>query len=293
MKIKTSNGIHAILSNIKEFEEKSIPDHIDKENIIQVAFLDTETTGLDYYTCELIEIFIRVVNVNKETGEIYNTVKTYHSYNDPEFPIPEDMTRINGITNKMVEGIKVDWTHVIVLLEQSNFVVSHNVAFDRGFVEKYIPETMTQVWVCSKDFIDWRKQEEMKTSSQENILVQLGYFYDAHSAKTDTDALIMMMRNQSFSNPEKTYMKMMLDFLLEDKYYLVVSGTKFNEKDLLKSLNMRWDGQKWEGVFDLGTLHKNRDKLVEYCKLNLSNIVFDSKKIKRSEWFPSKRIGGK
>ena len=98
-----------------------------------LIFLDTETTGLDSTKDRIIEI--GAIHVRK--GEI---ARRFVSLVDPEIPIPEGATKVNGITNEMVKGQpKVK----DVLIEFDKFLnsikypvlVGYNTGFDFDFLD--------------------------------------------------------------------------------------------------------------------------------------------------------------
>ena len=83
----------------------------DKE-CISLAFLDVETTGLDKRNDQIIELAVKVVNVEKTSGKIVSIEGDYESYNDPGFEISDRITLLTGIKNKDIKGKEIVWTHV-------------------------------------------------------------------------------------------------------------------------------------------------------------------------------------
>ena len=93
------------------------------------AFVDVETTGIDARTCAVVEVAVQIV----EAGRI---AATFESLIDPEMPIPEFITSINGIDDAMVEG-KPRLTDLMPELLhhcRDAVIVAHNAAFDRRFL---------------------------------------------------------------------------------------------------------------------------------------------------------------
>ena len=92
--------------------------------------VDVETTGLDPFRDEIIEIGI----IRVEEGEI---VDAFDSLIRPEGEIPPEITRLTGIDDGMV----VDAPTIFQLRPQLRRLVSnaiilgHNVGFDMGFLE--------------------------------------------------------------------------------------------------------------------------------------------------------------
>jgi DNA polymerase-3 subunit epsilon len=99
--------------------------------------IDTETTGLDPFSDEIISIgAVRIVNGRLLNNEIFNVLV------DPRREVPEESIKIHGIRPEMLQG-QPTIDKVLPLLYQfaeNTVLVGHNVAFDmRMFqVKEYI-----------------------------------------------------------------------------------------------------------------------------------------------------------
>ncbi len=93
-----------------------------------VAF-DLETTGLSYMTDEIIEIGA----VRIKDGAIKDYFTTFV---DPGMSIPEESTRITGITNEMVAGAPETAAALDKFLKFAGnaVLIAHNAEFDMGFI---------------------------------------------------------------------------------------------------------------------------------------------------------------
>ncbi len=96
-----------------------------------VVIIDTETTGLDFKSCELIE----VAAARLRGREIVDTLDLFVK---PSAPIPAEIVAITGITDEMV----ADADDAITVTKRfrefagDTPLVAHNAAFDRHFMEK-------------------------------------------------------------------------------------------------------------------------------------------------------------
>jgi len=100
-----------------------------KEKDKSFVVFDLETTGLDSKTNEIIEIGA----VKIAGGKI---VSTFSTFIKPSVSIPDEITDLTGITNKMVE----DSPSINYVLPDfykycyGSALVAHNIAFDYGFL---------------------------------------------------------------------------------------------------------------------------------------------------------------
>lgn len=96
-----------------------------------VVVLDTETTGLDFKDCELIE----VAAARLRGTEI---VDTFDMFVKPEKPIPPEVVQITGITNEQVADAPcaMEVCEKLAEFAQGAPIVAHNSTFDRHFMEK-------------------------------------------------------------------------------------------------------------------------------------------------------------
>jgi DNA polymerase-3 subunit epsilon len=118
--------------------------------------LDTETTGLDTSSDEIIELGM-VKFTYLPSGEIVRVIDTFNSLNEPTKPIPPEATKLHGITDDMVAGHRIDDNTVDSFASDAVIIIAHNVAFDRRFAERYWPTFVDKAWACSVNNIDWRQ----------------------------------------------------------------------------------------------------------------------------------------
>ena len=110
--------------------------------------LDIETTSLDSFSGEIVEISAIKVRNRKEVDSFSKLIKTKNE-------IGYFTTRLTGITNEMVE--KQGKELVVVLQEFKNFldndiIVGHNVNFDINFIYDNMEENLNEY--LSNDFVD-------------------------------------------------------------------------------------------------------------------------------------------
>ena len=85
-------------------------DELDKDSDrIRICVIDLETTGLSHDDDEVIEIAIKLIEVDKNSGNYVTAVRQYESYNEPKKHITQEITDLTGISNEMVKGKEIDW----------------------------------------------------------------------------------------------------------------------------------------------------------------------------------------
>lgn len=95
-----------------------------------LVVLDTETTGLSFRDCDLIEI-----SAARLSGR--EVVERFETFVHPTGPIPEEITRLTGITNRDVTDAPSARDAVAALADfvAGSPVLAHNATFDRTFIE--------------------------------------------------------------------------------------------------------------------------------------------------------------
>jgi len=111
-----------------------------ENSTMNVTVFDTETTGLIDNPARKLEkqpeiVSIAIQNINLATGELGGE---YYQMFKPTRPIPQDVTKIHGITNEMVENspsIELALSYIIGTLEMSQLIIGQNISFDKSMVE--------------------------------------------------------------------------------------------------------------------------------------------------------------
>ena len=94
--------------------------------------LDLETTGLSPKNDRILEIGAVKIEEGRETGRIATLI-------DPQMKIPERITALTGISQKMVKGMPVIGEVVGELVEfcEGFPLLGHNIIFDFSFVKQW------------------------------------------------------------------------------------------------------------------------------------------------------------
>ena len=103
-----------------------------------VAF-DLETTGLSSQKDEIIEIGAVKFTVKVENGQVVpQKIKDFQTFVKPNMMIPAEATRVNHITDAMVENapaVADCLRQFTAFCGQDTILVAHNADFDAGFLK--------------------------------------------------------------------------------------------------------------------------------------------------------------
>lgn len=219
------------------------PDKVPEDAGIGIV-LDTETTGRDPETDHIIELGLVSFAYNRLTGEIYSALECFNAMEDPGVPIPEDATRINGITDEMVKGKRIDDAEVQLTVEMADLVIAHNAGFDRKFCEKRFPFFRDKAWACSMTQMDW-SAAGISSTKQEFIAYRMGFFYDAHRAQSDCLALLRALNQPLAELEHRRPLAEVLTNHAKELRRIWAVAAPFDAKDTLRARGYRWsDGSR-------------------------------------------------
>ena len=217
------------------------------DNTTTICFLDLETTGTYKLEDKIIEIAMRTVVINKETGKLLSVTAEYESLQDPGIPISEEATLINGITNEIVMGKEIDWQTVEALIKTSDLIVAHNARFDRGFLDQCLAVSQDKILACSLMDIDWLNKG-YTSSKQELLCIWHGFYYDSHRAMNDVNSLIHLITHDHYADGEKPLLEL-IENAQRPYYKIIAENFPYDEvlKDKIKSNRYKfdWDNKLW------------------------------------------------
>lgn len=230
------SGEYRVLSRLETPNYYCLPD--GSETKLGV-FLDLETTGLNYQKSEIIEIALVPFNYSSD-GRIFEVLEPFNQLQQPKNgPIPDEITRITGITNEMVEGQQIDVLRLGEIVSQAVIIVAHNANFDRKFAENAFDFFATKPWACSMSQIPWR-DEGMEGGKLEYLAMKSGFFYDAHRASTDCYAGIELLA-RNLPKSKRPALAVLMEEARKSTQRIWAERAPFDFKDILKERGYRWN----------------------------------------------------
>ncbi len=169
--------------------------------------------------------------------------QVYEAFNQLQEPtsghIPDEITKITGITDDDVRGKNIDAEKVAEIVGPAALVIAHNADFDRKFAEKAFEVFTTKAWACSMTQVPWG-EEGFESPKLEYLAMKSGFFYDGHRAAVDCNAAIELL-----SRPLPRSGTLALQALLEEARKptcrVWAEGSPYDFKDILRSRGYRWN----------------------------------------------------
>ena len=253
-KLEASNDFHTVEST---------------GNDVSVLVVDVETTGLSYDNDKVIQLALRPAVFDSETGKLTRVLNSRIFYNDPGFDVPAEITKLTGVTNEDVEGKNIDWNWVAKIMSKVDFVIAHNVRFDRHFIKKHMTDSdipmPDTIWACSMSQVDWRALGCTAGRSLETLSAWHGFYYDAHDAGADVNALINLL---SVSNEVNNTVTTLFETAAKSQWRVFAVNFPRGKNDELKSRGYRWDPDVvmwWKGFTERPDADNELEWLGKYC----------------------------
>lgn len=238
-------GEYRVLRRLKPFAASG--ESADEPTYLGLI-LDTETTGLDPATDEVIELGIIAFSYGA-SGRIYRVGQRFNQLHEPSRPIPETVTRLTGITDADVAGQRIDDAAVEALAGRARVIIAHNARFDRRMCEARWPVFTTRNWACSCHQIPWR-EEGHEAARLGGLLADHGYFHNGHRAIDDCEALLALLA-WPLRRSGRLGLAALLEAARRPTVRLWASEAPFALKDRLKDRNYRWSSRRRCWYIDL------------------------------------------
>jgi DNA polymerase III subunit epsilon len=207
-------------------------------DIKTAVLIDTETTGLDARTDQIIELGMVKFDYLSD-GRIAGVRDVSSSFNEPTVPISAEITVLTGIDNEMVAGHPIDEAAVNAFVDDAVIVIAHNSGFDRKFVERYWPIFEQKPWGCSATEIEWRKHG-FAGAQLGYLLNGAGFFHQAHRAVDDCHALLEILACE-LPTTGAPALALLLETARRQTVRVWAEQSPFELKDSLKRRGYRWN----------------------------------------------------
>lgn len=123
-------------------------------------------------------------------------------------------------------------------VSDADLILAHNSAFDRDFAEAISPVFSAIPWGCTQSQIPWRAKG-YDSSRLSSLVIQFGYFFDAHRAMADCVAGVFLL-TRTPNGATNTVLKTIIAKSAEQQARIWAIGSPFEKRSLLKSRNYQW-----------------------------------------------------
>ena len=149
-----------------------------------------------------------------------------------------EITRLTGITDSDLDGKTIDEGLATSILSEVDLVIAHHANFDRPMLEKRLTNLPGLPWACSCSQIDWARAG-FEGRSLGYLTMQAGWFFDAHRAQGDVDAVIQLLQHEDTDGVPLLYE--LNENALADSHLIDAVGANFAVKDALRLRGYRWN----------------------------------------------------
>ncbi len=193
-------SVHKFLAGRAGSSKALVPTPLSRSHVPRFSFaacIDIETTGFSPRTDAITEIAIALVRFNQDTGQILGIVDQLSFIEEPRVPIPLCVAQLTSITNELTQGRVIDWASVSRIMDQADFLVAHNAAFERRFLSQ-IPDLLDgRLLLCSQHLPTWHKPGIRKSVKLEELTAGHAIPHDAHRAYGDVVAMVKLLATTS------------------------------------------------------------------------------------------------
>lgn len=206
---------------------------------MKILGLDFETTGFDPKVDRIIEVGACLYDWDAQLP-----IQILSSFVYPEMPIPEEITKITGITNDLVVDYgrpeKEVCADLDYLIDAADYVMAHKADFDKGFFDaaanrgEFSSATLGKPWVCSMN--DIKYPERITTRNLGYLAAEHG-FVSPFRHRAVFDVLTMLKVASGYD----------LDAIIarsKEPTLIVQALVSFEEKELAKARGYMWCAPK-------------------------------------------------
>ncbi len=281
-KILEASGSYRVIRKLEQRTHFNVPDTSPQRVGL---FVDVETTGLDSFKDEIIELAM-VPFTYADDGRIFEIKGAFQQLQQPRNPIPKEITTLTGITDEMVRGQSINRAEVEEMVGRADIILAHNANFDRRFLERFSPTFSLKPWGCSMSQIDWRS-EGYEGAKLSYLAAEAGFFYDRHRAVNDCLAAIELLA-LNLPKSKVPSLSQLLKCAEAPTWRIWAENSPFDLKDLLKARGYRWsDGTMGPKAWYIDVTDEKLNDELTYLRKEIyqREINLNKKKITALERF--------
>lgn len=233
-------------------------------NMENLLILDTETTGLDAKTGQIIEIGAVLYNVPTRCV-IQQMSSLFTATENPAFEV--NRISLDALQSSFFFNEQGAIFMLMGLIQGCDAIVAHNAQFDREWIElktheKVIELSKSKKWICTKEDFDW----PVRAGTPLNLIhiaVDLGVpVVTAHRALADCQLLAECFSKLS-DLPER-----LAESVQPKSLYL--ADVSFDNRQLAKDAGFSWNSKtRW---WERKMTQKKFEELKSTCQFRISEL---------------------
>lgn len=215
-----------------------------------VAFIDTETTGLDPKKDSLIETAFAVFDFTPESFSLVEAASFL-------YPCEENAAQaVNGISPELTKKGVLEAHEVFNSLTNCACIIAHNAVFDRSFLMTKHPLLGDKQWVCT---VEDYKLDCGKSRKLTHVCADHGIFFTAskHRALVDVLMLAELVNKLGYAA--------FLEALAYSTYpkFHCIANVSFAQKEQAKEAGFKWvpESKTWEKTVKTHSITEYADSL--------------------------------
>lgn len=229
---------------LRRLQPLTVNATMDAQSDVRRALLiDVETTGLSYATDSIIELGMILFAYNINTGRVVQTLAAESWLQDPGRPIPEEVSKLTGITNEDVRGESINEERVRELATDVKLIIAHNAAFDRPFIDRRLPFLADTHWGCSMNDVPWQERGMSSRKLEILLYAHTSTFLDTHHRALDDCRATLHVLEIAFADGQIP-MQLLLANCRMPRVRVAATNSHFDTKDLLRQRGYSWTGDK-------------------------------------------------
>lgn len=214
-----------------------------RSDVRRALLIDVETTGLSYATDSIIELGMILFAYDINTGRVVQTLAAESWLQDPGRPIPEEVSKLTGITNEDVRGQSINEERVRELANDVKLIIAHNASFDRPFIDRRLPFLADTHWGCSLNDVPWKDHDLSARTLEFLLYAHTNTFLDSHHRALDDCRATLHVLEVAFSDGQIPFQLLLANCRMP-RVRIAASNSHFDTKDLLRQRGYSWTGDK-------------------------------------------------
>ena len=256
---------------------------------MQFIVFDTETTGLDASSCQIIQISAIKCVVDEDLA--FHEVDRLNEYIYPNGPVPPEITRITGITDAMLRGKpneKEIFPKIEAFFGHKAVICGHNVQFDDGFLKATYRRNGSEVKTFMLNTLDMARDLHERKEAGSFKLGDLAKYFGVdkglsfHNSMDDVVATMRLLRlfideyrekegeekMEGKKAPAIRYCRTMKGYRGMQRLYVHLASNMTDDDAIwFDQVDQKW-GEKTKGLLEQLDMEYIEQSVLRYCKCN-------------------------